>query len=362
MGAYRFVVSAVIAVCAGALMVGTPAADKSGLHAMTPRTATTRAEGAMPELDGAVDWLNSKPLSAADLRGKVVLIDFWTYSCINWQRTLPYVRAWAEKYRDKGLVVIGVHTPEFAFERDIDRIRNANARLKIDYPVAVDSKQAIWDAFHNQYWPALYIVDARGTIRHHKFGEGDYEGSERMIQQLLNEAGAKDVDTGLVRVAGAGSQAEADWANLRSPETYIGHDRAENFASPGGMAVGQKRLYAAPDRLGLNKWALSGDWAVAGESATLEQPNGRIVYRFHARDLHLVMGPGVPGKPVPFRVLIDGQLPGSAHGADVDAEGRGVLVEHRLYQLIRQPQPVVDRKFEIEFLEPGPVAYSFTFG
>jgi len=258
--------------------------------------------------------------------------------------------------------VIGVHTPEFGFEEDIDNIREATAQLKVGHPVAVDSEHAIWRAFDNRYWPALYFVDARGTIRHHHFGEGDYEQSERTIQQLLIEAGAKGVDAGLVRVDGAGSQAEADWGNLRSSETYVGYDRADNFASPGGMTSGRKRLYAAPNRLRLNTWALSGDWTVEREAATLERSNGRILYRFHARDLHLVMGPAARGKSVPFRVLIDGQPPGPAHGVDVDAQGRGVLVEHRLYQLIRQPMPVVDRQFEIEFLEPGVEAYSFTFG
>lgn len=316
----------------------------------------------MPALDGAVEWLNSKPLSAAELRGKVVLIDFWTYSCINWQRTLPHLRAWAEKYKDQGLVVIGVHTPEFSFEKDIEKVRQATAQLKVGYPVAVDTRYAIWRAFDNNYWPALYVVDARGTIRHHQFGEGGYERSERIIQQLLTEAGAKNVDTGLVRVDGAGSQADADWSNLRSPETYVGHDRTENFASPGGMSLGRERLYALPEQLKLNTWALSGDWKVEHETARLTRANGRIAYRFHARDLHLVMGSAAPGKPVPFRVLIDGRPPGPAHGVDVDEQGRGVLVEHRLYQLIRQPMPIEDRQFEIEFLEPGAEAYSFTFG
>jgi thiol-disulfide isomerase/thioredoxin len=316
----------------------------------------------MPALDGAVEWLNSKPLSAAELRGKVVLIDFWTYSCINWQRTLPHLRAWAEKYKDQGLVVIGVHTPEFSFEKDIEKVRQATAQLKVGYPVAVDTRHAIWRAFDNNYWPALYVVDARGTIRHHQFGEGGYERSERIIQQLLTEAGAKNVDTGLVRVDGAGSQADADWSNLRSPETYVGHDRTENFASPGGMSLGRERLYALPEQLKLNTWALSGDWKVEHETARLTRANGRIAYRFHARDLHLVMGSAAPGKPVPFRVLIDGRPPGPAHGVDVDEQGRGVLVEHRLYQLIRQPMPIEDRQFEIEFLEPGAEAYSFTFG
>jgi thiol-disulfide isomerase/thioredoxin len=321
-----------------------------------------RAEGSMPSLDGAVEWLNSKPLSAAELRGKVVLIDFWTYSCINWQRTLPHVRAWADKYRDQGLVVIGVHTPEFGFEKDIDRVREASAQLHVDYPVAVDSGRAIWRAFGNAYWPALYFIDAAGMVRHHHFGEGEYERSERVIQQLLVEAGAKGVGAELVRVDGAGTHAEADWSNLRTPETYIGSERAQNFASPGGIGQDRKRAYRAPERLRLNTWALSGDWTVGPEAATLDRANGRIFHRFHARDLHLVMGPAARDKPVPFRIFLDGKPPGAAHGADVDAQGRGVLVEHRLYQLVRQPAPVVDRQFEIEFLEPGVDAYSFTFG
>jgi hypothetical protein len=258
--------------------------------------------------------------------------------------------------------VIGVHTPEFSFEKDVANVRKLTADLKVDYPVAVDSERAIWRAFDNMYWPALYLVDARGAIRYQQFGEGDYERSERMIQQLLVEAGAKGVGSDLVRVEGSGSQAEADPDNLKSPETYIGHDRAENFASPGGMTAGKQRSYAAPTRLGLNTWALAGDWTIEGEAATLARPNGRVLYRFHARDLHLVMGPAVRDKGVPFRVLIDGQPPGAAHGADVDAQGRGMLVEQRLYQLIRQPKPVADRLFEIEFLEPGAQAFAFTFG
>jgi len=330
-----------------------------------PLTVTSpqlHAQGPMPSLDGAVEWLNSKPLATAGLRGKVVLVDFWTYSCINWQRTHPHVRAWDEKYKAQGLVVIGVHTPEFDFERDIRNVRRASADLKIDYPVAVDSNHAIWQAFDNQYWPALYFVDARGTIRHHQFGEGDYEQSEKVIQQLLIESGAKDVDLGIAQVSGSGSQADADLDNLRSPETYVGYDRAETFSSPGGAVLARERLYAAPTKLGVNRWALAGNWIVDREFATLQGVNGRILYRFHARDLHLVMGHAAPGKPVPFRVFIDGQPPGLDHGVDVDAQGRGVLEEPRLYQLIRQHKPIVDRQFEIEFLEPGAQAYSFTFG
>lgn len=362
MKARRFVLAASIAVCGVWIAVEVPADGKIGVLPMTPLPRSMRPEGSMPALTGAVEWLNSKPLTPTDLRGKVVLINFWTYSCINWQRTLPHVRAWAHKYKDQGLVVIGVHTPEFGFETDIDNVRRASAQLKVDHPIAVDSERTIWRAFNNRYWPALYFVDARGTIRHHQFGEGDYEQSERVIQQLLVEAGAKGVDAGLVQVAGTGSQHEADWGDLRSPETYIGYDRSERFASPGGMATSKQPLYAAPTWLGPNFWALAGHWRIEAESATLERASGSILYHFHARDLHLVMGPVVRGTSVPFRILIDGRPPGIAHGADVDEDGRGVLVEQRLYQLVRQPEPILDRQFEIEFLEPGVAAYSFTFG
>jgi len=316
----------------------------------------------MPALDGAVIWLNSKPLSTAELRGKVVLVDFWTYTCINWQRTLPHVRAWADKYKGQGLVVIGVHTPEFSFEKNVDNIRVASARLGVDYPVAVDSEQALWRAFHNEYWPALYIVDARGSIRYHHFGEGRYEQSEKVIQQLLVEAGAKDVDTSLVRVEGAGSLADGDWDDLRSPETYVGAARAENFAGPGGLTVGRKKVYATPEQLRLNQWALAGDWKVEREAATLERANGRIVFRFHARDLHLVLGPVKNNKPVRFKVKLDGVAPGTDGGTDVAPDGTGTVQEHRLYQLIRQKGTVEDRTFEIEFLDPGVQAFAFTFG
>lgn len=359
---HHLVLVVVVAVCGIWLAIDTLVRDKVGPLPVTFLTSSLRAERSMPDLDGAVEWLNSKPLTTAELRGKVVLVDFWTYSCINWHRTFPYVRAWANKYRAHGLVVIGVHTPEFGFEKEIDNVRTAASQLRIDYPIAVDSEHVIWRAFDNLYWPALYFVDSNGKIRHHQFGEGDYEQSERVIQQLLVEAGAKDVPPELVRADGAGIQADADWKNLHSQETYVGHDRAENFSSPGGLTLARERLYSPPEQLGLNKWALSGLWRVDREAAVLKRANGRILHRFHARDLHLVMGPSVRGRHVPFRLLIDGKPPGSDHGVDVDSDGRGVLVEHRLYQLIRQQPPVVDRVFEIEFLEPGVDAYSFTFG
>jgi thiol-disulfide isomerase/thioredoxin len=319
-------------------------------------------EGEFPALGGATGWLNSQPLSAAGLRGKVVLAQFCTYSCINWMRTLPYVRAWAEKYKDQGLVVIGVHTPEFAFEKDVDNIRPALKAMRIAYPVAIDSDYAVWRAFHNEYWPALYFADAQGRIRHHQFGEGEYERSERIVQQLLAEAGADGVGHDLVAVNAQGAEAAADWSSLRSPENYVGYERTENFASPGGIAADRRRVYAAPERLRLNHWALAGDWTVGRQATVLNQASGRIAYRFHARDLHLVMGPAERGTPVRFRVLIDGQQPGAAHGLDADGQGNGVVKESRLHQLIRQPGPIADRLFEIEFLDPGAHGYSFTFG
>jgi thiol-disulfide isomerase/thioredoxin len=320
------------------------------------------SEGKMPSLDGANEWLNARPLTEGDLRGKVVLIDFWTYTCINWLRTLPYVRAWAEKYKEQGLVVIGVHTPEFSFERNIENVRRAVQDMRVNYPVAIDSDYALWRAFKNQYWPALYLVDAQGHIRYHQFGEGEYEQSEGVIQQLLAEAGSDESGQELVSVDAQGAEAAADWGNLRSPENYVGYDRSENFASPGGAVLDARRVYAAPAHLGLNHWALVGNWTVEKEATVLNTANGRILYRFHARDLHLVMGPAVRGNSVPFRVLIDGQSPGMAHGIDVDDQGNGMVTQQRMYQLIRQPKPIADRQFEIEFLDVGAEAFVFTFG
>jgi thiol-disulfide isomerase/thioredoxin len=341
--------------------IAATAAGKMGLSDRAPDSALD-PEGAMPSLEGAVEWLNSKPLGAADLAGKVVLVEFGTYTCINWQRTLPHVTAWAAKYRDRGLVTVVVHTPEFSFEHDLDNVRKAVSTLNLAFPVAVDSDGAIWRAFANEYWPALYFVDARGTIRHHRFGEGRYEESERVIQQLLTEAGVRDFGAGLVQVEGAGPLAAGDWANLRSEETYVGGRRAENFASAGGLAIERTKRYALPQRLNLNTWALGGEWKVESEAARVQEAGGRIAFRFHARDLHLVMGPTMRGSAVPFRVLLDGKPPASAHGTDVDADGRGMVVEPRMYQLIRQPAPIAERRFEIEFLEAGAAAYSFTFG
>ena len=319
------------------------------------------AEGRLPPLSGATGWLNSPPLTAPGLRGSVVLVDFWTYTCINWLRTLPYLRAWADKYRDHGLVVIGVHTPEFDVEHDLDNVRRAATDLRVDYPIAIDNDYAIWDAFGNRYWPALYFVDGQGQIRHHRFGEGDYEQSEMILQQLLIEAGG-GIGQDLVSVAATGVEAAADWDSLWSPENYLGYERADNFASPNGAVLGTRHGYAVPGRLRLNHWAIAGDWTVGRQTVALHQAGGRIVYRFHARDLHLVMAPPAPGSPVRFRVGLDGQPPDTAHGSDVDDQGSGVLTQPRLYQPIRQPGPVGERTFEITFLDPGVQAYAFTFG
>ena len=322
---------------------------------------TLRVEGRMPAFDGATGWLNTEPLTPEALRGRVVLVQFWTYTCINWLRTLPYVRAWAEKYRDQGLVVLGVHTPEFSFERDVENIRRAVADMGIDFPVAIDSDYAVWQAFANHYWPALYFVDATGHIRHHVFGEGDYDRSERVIQQLLEEAGADVPDRSLVPVAAEGVEAPADWDDVRTGETYLGADRGSDLASP-EPATNVGRWYSVPERLRLNQWALDGSWAIGSEAVVLEEAGGRIVFRFHARDLNLVMGPVARGGSGRFRVRLDGGPPGAAAGADVDEQGDGVLAEQRLYQLIRQQLPVADRLFEIEFSTPDVQAVVFTFG
>jgi thiol-disulfide isomerase/thioredoxin len=330
------------------------------LHGFFNSQTADRSE--LASLERANEWLNSSPLTAPALRGKVVLIDFWTYTCINWLRTLPYVRAWNEKYRDQGLVVIGVHAPEFSFEKNSSNVRWAVKDMRVDYPVAVDNDHVIWRAFRNNYWPALYFVDAQGRVRHHHFGEGAYEQSEMIIQQLLAEAGNSGVDRQPASVEGRGLEAAADWGSLRSGENYLGYERTQNFASPGGAASEKARMYELPAMLRLNEWALSGDWTVRKEATALNKASGRIGYRFHARDLHLVMGPKTAGAPVRFRVLIDGQPPGAAHGADVDEQGNGTVTQQRLYQLIRQPKPIMDRQFEIEFLDADVEAFAFTFG
>ncbi|MGD0245947.1 MAG: redoxin domain-containing protein [Streptosporangiaceae bacterium] len=328
----------------------------AGLHSSSLRLPD---EGEVPSFSGATGWLNSPPLTPADLRGKVVLTSFWTYTCINWLRQLPYLRAWSAKYSGHGLVVIGVHTPEFPFEHDVTNVRRAVRDMRIDYPVAIDDDYGIWTAFGNHYWPALYFSDTRGRIRHHHFGEGEYQQSEMVIQQLLADVGAGH---DLVSVEAHGVEAPADWAALRSPENYTGYERTENFASPGGAVPGAPHAYTTPAELRLNQWALSGDWTMDEQAATLNQPGGRITCRFHARDLHLVMGPAARGAAVPFRVLIDGQPPDAAHGADVDGRGQGTVTGQRLYQVIRQAGPITDRTFEITFPEPGIGVYAFTFG
>ena len=319
-------------------------------------------EGPMPELSGAVGWLNSPPLTTKSLRGKVVVIDFWTYSCINCLRALPYVEGWSAKYKDAGLVVIGVHTPEFAFEKQRSNVEKAVRDLKITYPVAIDSDYKIWEAFNNQYWPAHYFIDGKGRIRAHHFGEGNYPESERVIQELLKENGAPSLAEGVLNVTGTGAEAPSDSKNVGSPETYVGYKRVGNFASAEPIAKDSRKTYSPQPRLSLNQWALGGSWKVGDESAVLESVPGKIVFRFHARDLHLVLGPTKNGKPIRFTVKLDGTAPGDDHGADTDATGSGTVQGNRLYQLIRQKGAVEDRTFEIDFLDPGVQAFAFTFG
>jgi thiol-disulfide isomerase/thioredoxin len=309
----------------------------------------------MPSFAGATEWLNSEPLGPAELRGHVVLVNFWTWTCINWLRQEPYVRAWSHAYRDDGLIVIGVHTPEFAFEHDIDGVRRATSERAIDYPIAVDNDYEVWNAFANHYWPALYFADADGIIRDQHFGEGRYEQSERVIQKLLG------VERRPVPVEGAGVEAAADWDHLRTPETYLGYWRSGQFASPQRPALDDSRAYALPEGLRLNHWALAGEWTIGAENVALDQAGGTIAFRFHARDTHLVLSLGTR-EPIPFRVLLDGEPPGPASGEDVDEDGYGELREDRMYQLVRQHDAVRDRTLEITFLEPGAEAYAFTFG
>lgn len=317
------------------------------------------AEGRLPGFEGATGWLNSPPLTAEGLGGKVVLVEFWTYTCINWLRTLAYVRAWWEKYADRGLVVVGVHTPEFPFEEDADNVRRASERLNVPYPIALDPDYAVWRAFSNHYWPAIYLADAEGRIRHHQFGEGGYDDCERGIQQLLRETGAEDVPEDLVSPTPVGFEVQADWTSLRSPETYLGYAQGQGFSSREGAEPG---TYAAPEMLMLNHWGLDGNWTIERGEVVLNGTEGTIAFRFHARDVHLVLSPPAAGTSVPFRVLVDGQPPGGAHGLDIDEAGAGTLTEQRLYQLVRQREPIRDRTCEIGFLAPGAEAYVFTFG
>jgi hypothetical protein len=309
----------------------------------------------LPSFAGATGWLNSEPLGPAELRGHVVVVNFWTWTCINWLRQEPCVRAWSQAYRDDGLVVIGVHTPEFSFEHDIDGVRRATRERAIDYPVAVDNDYEVWSAFANHYWPALYFVDADGIIRDHHFGEGRYEQSERVIQRLLG------VERELVSVEGFGVEAEADWDHLQTPETYLGYARSEHSASPDGAAFNERRAYELPERLRFNQWALAGEWTIGRENLVLEQAGGSIAFRFHARDAHLVLS-RVAQEPIPFRVRLDGDAPGPSHGVDVDEDGNGLLRDCRMYQLVRQHDTVRQRTVEITFLAPGAEAYAFTFG
>jgi thiol-disulfide isomerase/thioredoxin len=324
--------------------------------------AKLRAETRLPSFDGATDWLNSEPLTPEGLRGKVVLVDFWTYTCINWLRTLGYVRAWHEKYEDQGLVVVGVHTPEFPFERDADNVRWAAKYQRVEYPIALDPDYAIWRAFANNYWPAVYIADGEGRIRHNHFGEGGYVECEMAVQMLLREAGRSDVPEGLVSVADEGFEAQADWQNLGSPETYLGYQQAQNFVSADGAEFDEPHDFAVPDRLERNQWALAGNWTFGPGASVLNEAEGRLVFRFHARDVNLVIGPPEGGSSIPFRVTVDGEPPDDAHGLDVDEGGNGTLDRPRLHQLIREPGSITDRTVEISFLAPGAEAYCFTFG
>lgn len=351
-------------VVAGLASLVLVAANRAAMGLETAAFAAPAAGLSGPErsLLGARQWLNTPPLRAEDLRGKVVLVNVWTYSCINSLRALPYVRAWAEKYKDRGLVVVGVHTPEFGFEKDIGNVRRAAAALGVRYPVALDSDYAIWRAFDNQGWPALYFIGADGRVRETALGEGGYDRSERVIQRLLAETKGAPVASGIAAVAGQGPQAPPDERDLRSDETYVGYAKASNFDSPGGARDDAPSPYRGVSALPLNHWSLDGVWSIGGEYATATRPSGAIAFRFHARDLHLVMGPSVPGRPIRFRVTIDGAAPGADHGVDVDAEGRGSVQEPRMYQLVRQAGPVADRTFRIEFLDPGVRAYVFTFG
>jgi len=325
--------------------------------ACTPVTA--RSEGPLPPLSGATQWLNSPPLTPAGLRGKVVLVDFWTYTCVNWLRTLPYVRAWDAKYRDQGLVVIGAHTPEFPFEKDIDNVRWAAKEMEVNYPIAVDSDYGVWRAFDNNYWPAVYVADVKGGIRYHHFGEGAYDEIEKVIQRLLSESG-RETDNELVKVTPRGLEVAADYATLRSPESYLGYAKAEAFASDALQDA--PRVYSVPGKLSLNQWALAGDWTVKGGGTVLNKPGGQIVYRFHARDVNLIMGVSRGAQPVRFIVTVDGKPPGAAHGTDIDERGNGTAGRQRTYQLVRLQTRISDREFEIQFADPGVQVFCFTFG
>jgi thiol-disulfide isomerase/thioredoxin len=341
---------------------GRPALIRSIAHRLAGDPVDLPFERELPSFDGAVAWLNSAPQTPAGLRGRVVLVDFWTYTCVNWLRTLPYLRAWAAKYREAGLTVVGVHTPEFGFERTISNVIVQTRSFEVDYPVAVDSEYAVWRAFENHFWPAVYIADAQGQVRYHHFGEGEYAMTEMVIQQLVVDAGAPDVDRDLVMVEPRGLEVAADWPTLQSPETYLGYGQSSGFASDGIAAYDRPHVYASAGQLPLNYWDLSGTWTVARHASVLNEPGGRISFRFHARDVNLVMGPASSGASSPFRVFLDGDAASGATGSDVTADGHGSVADQRTYQLIRQPDLIADRLFEIEFLEAGVEAYCFTFG
>jgi thiol-disulfide isomerase/thioredoxin len=341
---------------------GSPGPIRSIIHRLAGDRRELPDEGRLASFEGATGWLNSDPLTPESLRGRVVLVDFWTYTCINWLRTLPYLQAWADKYRDDGLTVIGVHTPEFDFEGNIDNVVAQSRNLGVEYPIAVDSDYAVWSAFANHYWPALYMADKEGRIRFHHFGEGEYPMTEMVIQQLLLDGGAEEVDQDLVMVEPRGLEVAADWQTLQSPETYVGYRQSTGFAQEGVARFDEPTVYTAPGRLPLNSWGLSGSWTVAGPAAVLNERGGRIAFQFHARDLNLVMGPSSRGASIPFRVFLDGELAKDAHGTDVDPDGSGTVSDQRTYQLIRQPGAFADRRCEVEFLEAGVEAYCFTFG
>jgi thiol-disulfide isomerase/thioredoxin len=346
---------------------GSPAANGPGLiRSIAHRLAGDRLalpdEGLLPSFDRATGWLNSEPLTPEGLRGRVVLVDFWTYTCVNWLRTFPYVRAWVAKYREAGLTVVGVHTPEFGFERDLDNVVQQSRAFGVEYPVALDNDYGVWSAFSNHFWPAVYIADVDGRIRHHHFGEGEYAATEMVIQQMLLDAGAENVDQDLVMVEPRGLEVEADWRTLQSPETYLGYRQARGFASEAIATFDAPRAYKSDARLPVNSWDLAGRWTMAGHASVLNEPGGRVVFRFHARDVNLVMGPVSRGASIPFRVFLDGALAEADHGTDVAPDGTGTVVEQRTYQLIRQGGSIADRLFEIEFFDAGVEAYCFTFG
>jgi thiol-disulfide isomerase/thioredoxin len=335
--------------------------NSSEKPAVLTANAALADEGPMPDLGGAVAWLNSPPLNRKSLRGKVVLVNFWTYSCINSLRELPFIRSWAAKYKDAGLVVIGVHAPEFGFEKERANVENAVRELDVTFPVPIDTNHRIWQAFSNEYWPADYFIDGKRRIRYHHFGEGEYDKSERVIQELLRANGATGLDATLVRISADGPEAPPS-DNVRSPETYVGYTRAEHFASPERVARNSPRVYSLPARPSLNQWGLGGSWNIDGESAVLKETSGKITFRFHSRDLHMVLAPPKNGTSVRYIVNLDGAAPFEDHGVDTNAEGSGEIRQPRMYQLIRQKGPIRDRTFEIEFLDPGVQAFSFTFG